>query len=126
MSGDLRQITYSVSRASRLTAAIPNLTTLSRSPPNYGESRLQHGTITEDLHPHTLTHTTKLTLRFRPACIEVPHRTSPSGVWPPSYCEEGICVPSSNGAGELRRTRSALHWRLWHARGPGARVVAVD
>lgn len=120
MSGDLRQITYSVvgHLDCKTDCYIPNLTTISRSPPNHGDSRLHHATISPSLRTlsltHTLTRTTKLTLRFQPACMSCRIGSAQAGVWA-SDSLRVIHVPSSDGAGELRRGRSALHWRLWHA-----------
>lgn len=94
----------------------PNLTTISRSPPNHGESRLHHATISPSLRTlsltHTLTRTTKLTLRFQPACMSCRIGSAQAGVWA-SDSLRVIHMPSSDGAGELRRGRSALHWRRW-------------
>lgn len=123
--GDLRQITYSVVEHldCQTDCYIPNLTTISRSPPNCGESRLQqHGTISPSLR--TTSSLTRSLTRYQtysqipPGLHELPHRTCPSGDLGISYLRRRSHVPSSDGAaGELRRTtRSTLHWRLWHDR----------
>lgn len=62
MSCDLRQITYSVEEHldCQTDCHIPNLTTISRSPPNCGESRLQQATMGPSLRTllsHALSHT---------------------------------------------------------------------
>lgn len=86
----------------------PNLTTISRSPPNHGESRLHHATISPSLRAlsltHTLTRTTKLTLRFQPACMSCRIGSAQAGVWATDSLRV-IYVPSEDGAGELRRAR---------------------